>query len=74
MVNTCGGYGESGEAFLQGLERIRRPKMMGSSHEEHDKEDLEATFTRLEQSIAALTEMVTQLLVIKDKEGHLTET
>jgi hypothetical protein len=44
--------------------------MAGSPHEEHDREDPEVRFARLEQSIVALTEMVTQLLVMKGKEAN----
>jgi hypothetical protein len=54
--------------------RSRYPKMAGTSHEEHDKEELEAAFTWLEQRIASLTEMVTQPLVMKGKERHSAET
>jgi hypothetical protein len=40
-------------------------------HEEHDKEDPKVSlFTRLEQSIDELIEMITQLLVMKGKETH----
>jgi hypothetical protein len=49
--------------------------LVGIPHEEHDKEDPEASlFSQLEQSIATLKELVTQLLVMKGKEAHSIET
>jgi hypothetical protein len=73
MVNTHGGYRESGEGVLHGLERSIKPKIVGTSHEDHDKEDLEVSFTSLEQIIVALIEMVIRLLVMKCKKGHLAK-
>jgi hypothetical protein len=48
--------------------------MVGSSHEEHDKEDPKVIFSQLEKSIATLTELVMQLLVKKDREANSIET
>jgi hypothetical protein len=48
--------------------------MVGHHHEEDDGEDPEVRLARLEQGIATLTELVTQLLVMKGKEAHLVET
>jgi hypothetical protein len=48
--------------------------MVGHHCEEDDREDLEVILARLEQSIATLTKLVTQLLVMKGKEAHSTET
>jgi len=43
--------------------------MVGIFHEEHNNVDLKANITHLEQSIASLTKIVTQFLVMKNKEG-----
>jgi hypothetical protein len=74
MVNTHNQYQNSGQALLPGLQRSRAPSMVGHHHEEDDREDLEVRLARLEQSIATLTELVTQLLVMKGKEAHSTKT
>jgi hypothetical protein len=44
--------------------------MVGHHHEEDDKEEPEVILVHLEQSIATLIELVTQLLVMKGKEAH----
>ena len=48
--------------------------MVENPREEHDREDPKVKFTRLEQSIAALIEMVKQLLVMKGMEAHSVKT
>ena len=48
--------------------------MVENPREEHDREDPEVRLARLEQSIAALIEMVTQLLVMKGMEAHSMRT
>jgi hypothetical protein len=74
MVNTHNQYQNNGQALFPGLQRSRAPSMVGHHHEEDDREDPEVRLARLEQSIATLTELVTQLLVMKGKEAHSTET
>jgi hypothetical protein len=74
MVNTRNQYQNSGQALLPGLHRSRAPSMVGHHHEEDDREDPEVILAQLEQSIATLTELVTQFLVMKGKEAHSTET
>jgi hypothetical protein len=59
MVNTCNIYQNSGEALLPGLLWSKKPRMVGIPHEEHDREDPEARFAWLEQSIGTLIELVT---------------
>lgn len=54
------------KALLEGLERGKGPKMMRTSHEEHDTEDSKAKFTWLKKIIATFIEMVAQPLVMKD--------
>jgi hypothetical protein len=44
MENTHGEYRNSGQALLQGLDSSRKPRMVGTSHGEHDHEDLEVKF------------------------------
>jgi hypothetical protein len=48
--------------------------MVRHHHEEDDKGDPEVKLARLEESIATLIELVTQLLVMKSKEAHSAET
>jgi hypothetical protein len=44
--------------------------MVGSHHEENDREDSEVIFSWTEQIIYTLTKMVTQLIVMKGKEAN----
>jgi len=74
MVNTRCQYQNSGQELLPGLQRSRAPSMVEHHHEEDVREDLEVRLAPLEQSIATLTKLVTQLLVMKIKEAHSADT
>jgi hypothetical protein len=74
MVNTRNHYRNNGQALLPGLQRSRGPSMAGNHREGDEREDPEVRLARLEQGIATLTELVSQLLVMKGKEAHSAET